>query len=122
MPLLIRALRLASFATLVASISSLNAQTRITDAPVAGGGEEMFRLPAGFEIELVASEPQVINPVTLQLDDKNRLVVSESHTYRYGPTATPIKPLHKPSRPAATARGWPGNFERSWWPTGSKIQ
>lgn len=58
--------------------------------------QKCFVLPAGFEIELVASEPAVINPVTLMLDGQGRLHASESHTYRYGPAGTPVKPFTNP--------------------------
>src|SRR5580700_9562062 len=30
------------------------------------------------------------------LDDKGRIIVSESHTYRYGPPGSPIKPFANP--------------------------
>lgn len=55
-----------------------------------------FRVPKGFELELVAADPLVINPITLALDGKGRLYVSESHTYRYGPPGSPIKPFANP--------------------------
>jgi len=55
-----------------------------------------FNFPEGFEIELVAEEPLVINPITMTLDDKGRIIVSESHTYRYGPQGSPIKPFANP--------------------------
>ena len=50
-----------------------------------------FVLPKGFKIELVASEPTIINPVCIAHDEQGRLYVSESHTYRYGPKGTPLK-------------------------------
>jgi hypothetical protein len=55
-----------------------------------------FVFPEGFKIELVAAEPLVINPITMTLDDKGRIIVSESHTYRYGPQGSPIKPFANP--------------------------
>jgi putative membrane-bound dehydrogenase-like protein len=55
-----------------------------------------FQVPEGFEVELVAAEPQIINPITLAVDDKGRIYVSESHTYRYGPSGSPIKPYRNP--------------------------
>src|ERR1700722_10237445 len=112
MSLSVRAWRLATFATLIASISLLNAQTKITERQSPADQKKCFVLPAGFEIELVAAEPQVINPVTLQLDDENRLVVSESHTYRYGPSGTPIKPYTNPVVRLQTPASGQGNFER----------
>jgi quinoprotein glucose dehydrogenase len=55
-----------------------------------------FTVPKDFAIELVAGDPLVINPVTLAVDDKGRMVVSESHTYRYGPSGSPVKPYKNP--------------------------
>ena len=55
-----------------------------------------FKVPAGFEVELVAADPLVINPITLALDEKGRIYVSESHTYRYGPSGSPVKPASNP--------------------------
>ncbi|HMF17553.1 MAG TPA: hypothetical protein VKE98_10125, partial [Gemmataceae bacterium] len=55
-----------------------------------------FNFPEGFEMGLVAEEPLVINPITMTLDDKGRIIVSESHTYRYGPQGSPIKPFANP--------------------------
>lgn len=52
---------------------------------------EHFILPEGFEIELVAAEPLVINPVCVTLDEQGRMYVSESHTYRYGPGRSPVE-------------------------------
>ena len=55
-----------------------------------------FIVPKDFEIELVVADPIVINPITMVLDDKGRIIVSESHTYRYGPPGSPIKPFANP--------------------------
>lgn len=55
-----------------------------------------FVVPEGFAVELVAADPLVINPITLATDEKGRLYVSESHTYRYGPPGSPIKPYANP--------------------------
>jgi len=57
---------------------------------------KQFLLPEGFEIELVAAEPLIINPVCIALDEQGRIYVSESHTYRYGPGRSPIKPFTNP--------------------------
>lgn len=57
---------------------------------------KLFVLPKGFEIELVAAEPLVANPITLALDQKGRILVSESHTYRFGPAGSPVKPFTNP--------------------------
>src|SRR5438105_5053755 len=58
--------------------------------------KKLFKAPEGFAIELVAAEPTVINPITMTLDDKGRIYVSESHTYRYGPSGSPVKPASNP--------------------------
>lgn len=55
-----------------------------------------FVVPKDFEIELVAADPVIINPVTMTLDDQGRIILSESHTYRYGPPGSPIKPFANP--------------------------
>lgn len=55
-----------------------------------------FVVPDGFEVELVAAEPLVINPVTMTVDEQGRIYVSESHTYRYGPAGSPVKPFANP--------------------------
>ncbi len=55
-----------------------------------------FVVPKDFVIELVAADPVIINPITMTLDDKGRIIVSESHTYRYGPPGSPIKPFANP--------------------------
>jgi putative membrane-bound dehydrogenase-like protein len=57
---------------------------------------KLFSVPKDFEVELVAAEPLVINPITMTLDEKGRIYVSESHTYRYGPSGSPIKPFTNP--------------------------
>jgi len=69
---------------------------KITQHLPAAEEKQHFVLPPDFEIELVAAEPLVINPVTMTLDDKGRLYVSESHTYRYGPSGSPVKPFGNP--------------------------
>jgi len=58
---------------------------------------KQFTVPAGFVVELVASEPAVINPSTMAIDDNGVIYVGESHTYRYGakgsPVPTPTNPV-----------------------------
>jgi putative heme-binding domain-containing protein len=55
-----------------------------------------FILPEGFGIELVASDPLIINPVCLTLDEQGRIYVAESHSYRYGPSRSPVQPSSNP--------------------------
>ena len=55
-----------------------------TDAPVALSPEEsqkLFQLTPGFHIELVASEPQLADPVAMAFDAQGRIVVCEIHGY-----------------------------------------
>jgi putative membrane-bound dehydrogenase-like protein len=40
-----------------------------------------MRLPPGFTVELVASEPQLVNPVAMCFDEKGRIWVTESLEY-----------------------------------------
>src|SRR5205085_5415906 len=39
--------------------------------------QKKFTLPAGFEIRLFASEPEVVNPVAMTWDERGRLWVLE---------------------------------------------
>ena len=40
-----------------------------------------FRVPKGFRVELVASEPEVIDPVAMAFDESSRLFVAEMRGY-----------------------------------------
>ncbi len=53
--------------------------------------QKKFHLPAGFEIQLVAAEPDVRKPVNLNFDAKGRLLVSSSVEYPF-----PAQPGGKP--------------------------
>ncbi|NUM55590.1 MAG: c-type cytochrome [Candidatus Hydrogenedentes bacterium] len=44
-----------------------------------------FTLPPGFEVQLVASEPDIRKPMQLAFDEKGRLLVSTSTDYPLGP-------------------------------------
>ncbi|MCA9182989.1 MAG: hypothetical protein KDA51_16115, partial [Planctomycetales bacterium] len=55
--------------------------------------QKMFHLPEGFHIELVASEPEVINPINLNFDATGDLYVSQSIEY-------PIPAMDQPGRDA----------------------
>ena len=43
-----------------------------------------FRLRPGYRIELVAAEPDVVDPVDLAFDEDGRLFVAEMIDYPYG--------------------------------------
>lgn len=47
-----------------------------------------FRFPKGFEIDLVASEPDVIDPVAMAFDEEGRIFVAEMRGYPNGGVAT----------------------------------
>lgn len=68
-----------------------------------------FQVPDQFRVELVAADPLVINPIAMTLDENGWLYVSESHTYRYGPSGSPIKPFSNPIvclKPTADGKGY----------------
>jgi putative membrane-bound dehydrogenase-like protein len=72
------------------------ADRKITGQQKPDEEKTCFHVPAGFEVELIAAEPLVINPVTMTVDERGRIYVSESHTYRYGPKGSPVKPFTNP--------------------------
>jgi putative membrane-bound dehydrogenase-like protein len=47
-----------------------------------------FHLPKGFEIDLVAAEPDVIDPVAMAFDEEGRIFVAEMRGYPNGGVAT----------------------------------
>src|SRR5262245_57118668 len=47
-----------------------------------------FRLPKGFHIDLVAAEPDVIDPVAMAFDEEGRLFVAEMRGYPNAGIAT----------------------------------
>lgn len=69
---------------------------KVKDRQKAQDQVKNFIVPEGFVVELVAADPLIINPVTMTVDDQGRIYVSESHTYRYGPKGSPIKPYANP--------------------------
>ena len=38
-------------------------------------------VPAGFHVELVASEPEIVNPIAMAFDDRGRIWITESIEY-----------------------------------------
>ena len=88
----------ASVALLSLLIPSSNAQSRQEPELVASTPPRMpeeeragFRLPPGFEAQLVASEPAINKPMNLAFDDRGRLWVTSTVEYPY-----PAKPGTKP--------------------------
>ena len=58
--------------------------------------ESHFKLPAGFAIRLVATEPDIANPMTICVDEHGALWVTEAHTYRWGTNGSPFQPPTNP--------------------------
>ena len=52
-----------------------------------------FHLPAGFEVQLVASEPQISKPMNMAFDAHGRLWITQSREYPF-----PVLPVDKPGR------------------------
>ena len=58
--------------------------------------EGQFDLLDDFAVRLVASEPDIINPITMAVDDHGSIYVSESSTYRYGIEGAPSTDVLNP--------------------------
>ena len=55
-----------------------------------------FTLPEGFEISLVAAEPDIVNPMTMCVDEHGIIYATEAHTYRWGTNGSPFSPPSNP--------------------------
>src|SRR4051812_26081934 len=79
----------AAFLLLLLGTSSLGgrvaAQPLVAKTPALSPAEEAakFHLPLGFEIELVASEPDVHKPMNMKFDAHGRLWVTHSLEYPF---------------------------------------
>lgn len=80
-----RVLRAGSAAALVLTATIAPAQIPpATDAPRAMSPEASaaaFRLPRGFRMEVIASEPLIASPSAVAWDERGRMFVSELHGY-----------------------------------------
>src|SRR2546429_3070564 len=45
--------------------------------------QKVFHLPSGFEIQLVAAEPDIGKPMNLAFDSRGRLWVTSTHEYPF---------------------------------------
>jgi putative heme-binding domain-containing protein len=54
-----------------------------TEARSPADEKKAFRLPAGFEIQLVAAEPNIHKPLNLNFDDRGRLWVTDTVEYPF---------------------------------------
>ena len=60
------------------------------------GIERTFQLPPGFSIQLIAAEPDILNPMSIAVDEQGALWVTEAHTYRWGTNGSPFQPPTNP--------------------------
>src|SRR6476620_310403 len=56
---------------------------RVTEALTPQQQLTNFHLPPGFEMQLVASEPQIGKPMNMAIDAKGRLWIAQSREYPY---------------------------------------
>lgn len=68
-----------------ANASALKAQSLVAETPPLSPEEQRakFHLPPGFEIQLVASEPDIHKPMNLKFDARGRLWVAHSLEYPF---------------------------------------
>src|SRR5258708_13105820 len=69
--------------------------------PALSPAEAVKRMtvPAGFSVELVASEPDIVNPLAMTFDERGRLWVTERLEY---PRSAPAPPPHPHKLPPDT--------------------
>src|SRR5262245_37586693 len=54
-----------------------------TEARCSADEKKAFRLPPGFEAQLVAAEPDIAKPMNIAFDDRGRLWVTDTLEYPY---------------------------------------
>ena len=74
----------------LAAADPFAAGVRPTDPLSPGEQRRTFHLPPGFEIELVAAEPEIAKPMNLAFDARGRLWVADSYEYPFA--APPDRP------------------------------
>ncbi len=75
-----------------------------------------LHLPPGFEIQLVASEPDIHKPLNLAFDDRGRLWVTDTLEYPFPSRPGPRAATRSRSSPTSGPTGGPARSRRS--PTG----
>ncbi|MEO7678657.1 MAG: hypothetical protein ABIV39_18030, partial [Verrucomicrobiota bacterium] len=96
--IIFRKLLLASFLVLPGFICSgvennFAEIIRKTDPLTPAQEQRTFHLPPGFEIQLVASEPEISKPMNMAFDAKGRLWITQSREYPF-----PVLPVEKEGR------------------------
>ena len=56
-------------------------------------------MPEGFRVELVASEPDIVNPIAMTFDDRGRIFVTESVEYPRKPAGRGTRSRQDPGGP-----------------------
>lgn len=81
------ALLFASNASAARGKGTFDEIVRSTDPQTAEQQQKSFHLPPGFEIQLVASEPEIGKPMNMAFDAQGRLWITQSREYPF-PAAT----------------------------------
>jgi len=78
-----------SMASLLVLLAPVTAQDLVakTDALSPADEQKAFKLPKGFEIQLIAAEPDIQKPMQMAFDTKGRLWVTTSHHYPWAAEA-----------------------------------
>src|SRR5216117_3912009 len=77
-----------------------------TDAPTARSPEQSaaaFKLPDGFRMEVIASEPLIASPSGVCWDERGRMFVSELHGYNLEGQLENIRPRSSQHTPEGDA-------------------
>ena len=71
----------------------------------ARGASEGFMLPAGYRMELVAAEPDVISPTLIEFDGNGRMYVGEMISYMMDADGQPRARADQPDHPVGEHEG-----------------
>ncbi len=79
----VRLAQLAPLALLLAFYATRRNGPWVTNYPVQSPQQEQqsFQLPPGYHLQLVLSEPEILEPVTVAFDGDGRMFVAEMRTY-----------------------------------------
>src|SRR5579885_2523958 len=91
LPTLAAALPFLLLAALAPSQDKLPPHVAATDPRSPADERKAFRLPPGFDVELVAAEPDINKPINLNFDARGRLWVTSTVEYPY-----PARPGSRP--------------------------